>query len=91
MKKKFKLIATIGSLALAICMLTIGVLAATNVGLTILVASLVSSIIAGLTIFGKALGKRNALNNSTSIIFKVGKIISLFTKQQKNKKKDNIE
>lgn len=31
MKKKFKLFATIGSLALAICMMTIGVLAATQV------------------------------------------------------------
>ena len=35
MKKKFKLFATIGSLALAICMMTIGVLAATNVQFTV--------------------------------------------------------
>ena len=35
MKKKFKLFATIGSLALAVCMMTIGVLAATNVQFTV--------------------------------------------------------
>ena len=35
MKKKFKLFATIGSLALAVCMMTIGVLAATSVSLTV--------------------------------------------------------
>ena len=35
MKKKFKLFATIGSLALAVCMMTIGVLAATQVTLTV--------------------------------------------------------
>ena len=35
MKKKFKLFATIGSLALAICMMTIGVLAATTVQFTV--------------------------------------------------------
>ena len=35
MKKKFKLFATIGSLALAICMMTIGVLAAAQVSLSV--------------------------------------------------------
>lgn len=35
MKKKFKLFATIGSLALAICMMTIGVLAAATVSLNV--------------------------------------------------------
>ena len=35
MKKKFKLFATIGSLALAVCMMTIGVLAANSVSLTV--------------------------------------------------------
>ena len=35
MKKKFKLFATIGSLALAICMMTIGVLAAAQVTLSV--------------------------------------------------------
>ena len=35
MKKKFKLFATIGSLALAICMMTIGVLAATQVSFSV--------------------------------------------------------
>ena len=35
MKKKFKLFATIGSLALAVCMMTIGVLAASQVTLNV--------------------------------------------------------
>ena len=35
MKKKFKLFATIGSLALAVCMMTIGVLAATQVSFSV--------------------------------------------------------
>ena len=35
MKKKFKLFATIGSLALAVCMMTVGVLAASQVSLTV--------------------------------------------------------
>ena len=35
MKKKFKLFATIGSLAIAICMMTIGVLAAAQVTLNV--------------------------------------------------------
>lgn len=35
MKKKFKLFATIGSLALAVCMMTVGILAATQVSLSV--------------------------------------------------------
>jgi len=49
-----------------------------NVSLTILVASLVTAIIAGMTIFGKALGKKYAIENCNSIILKVGKFLSLF-------------
>lgn len=60
-----------------------------NVNLTILVASLVTAFIAGLTIFGKALGKRSAIDNCNSIILKVGKFLSLFTKQGKPKSKKN--
>jgi len=60
-----------------------------NANLTILVASLITALIAGVTIFGKALGKRKAMENCNSIILKVGKFLSLFTKQKsidKNKK-----
>lgn len=57
-----------------------------NVNLTILVASLITALIAGVTIFGKALGKRTAMDNCNAIILKVGKFLSLFTKQNKSKK-----
>lgn len=58
-----------------------------NANLAILVASLITAFIAGVTIFGKALGKRKAMDSCNSIILKVGKVLSLFTKQPKNKKK----
>ncbi len=61
-----------------------------NISLAILVASLVSALIAGLTIFGKALGKRKAINSCTSIILIVGKILSIFTREPKQKKKDDL-
>lgn len=60
-----------------------------NVSLSILVASLVAALIAGITIFGKALGKRKAIDNCNSIILKVGKILSIFTRDPKQKKKDS--
>ena len=59
--------------------------------LAIIVAALVSAIIASLTIFGKALGKKYSMNNCTSIVLTVGKVFSLFTpqgKKSKDKKKD---
>ena len=62
-----------------------------NVNLTILIASFVTAIIAGVTIFGKALGKRKAMDNCNSIILMVGKFLSIFTKQPKNKKKKTEE
>lgn len=51
---------------------------------SILVAALVSSVVAAITVFGKALCKGIAVNNSDMIILKVGKILSFFT--FKNKK-----
>lgn len=57
-----------------------------NVNLSILVASLITAFIAGVTIFGKALGKRTAIDNCNSVVLKVGKFLSLFTKQNKTKK-----
>lgn len=62
-----------------------------NVNLTILIASLITAIIAGITIFGKALGKRKAMDNCNSIILMVGKFLSIFTKQPKSKKKKQDE
>lgn len=58
-----------------------------DANLTVLVASLITAIIAGITIFGKALGKRTAMDNCNSIILKAGKFLSLFTKQPKKNKK----
>ena len=56
-----------------------------NISLTILIASLVTALIAGTTIFGKALGKRHAINNCNSIILKVGKLFSLFNRNTSKK------
>lgn len=58
-----------------------------DANLTVLVASLITALIAGVTIFGKALGKRTAMDNCNSIILRVGKFLSLFTKQPKTKNK----
>lgn len=57
-----------------------------NINIAILISSLTTAIIAGLTIFGKALGKHTAINKCDAIILRVGKIISLFTKGKNSKK-----
>ena len=51
--------------------------------LQILIAASISSLIAGLTIFGKASMKKYALDNSTKVILSVGKFLSLFSKRHK--------
>ena len=53
-----------------------------NTSLVILIASCITSLIAGLTIFGKAVGKGIAVANANKIVFKVGKFISLFKKSK---------
>lgn len=54
--------------------------------LSIFVAAIVSSVIAALTVFGKALCKGIAVNNSDNIILKVGKFLNFFSfKKKKNK------
>ncbi len=45
----------------------------------ILIASIISAIIAGLTIFGKASTKRFAINHADNITLKFAKFINLFT------------
>lgn len=55
--------------------------------LSIIIASLVSAIVASMTIFGKSICKKYAIDNSTAIIIKVGKVISWFTPQNKDKNK----
>ena len=46
-------------------------------------STFVSSIIAALTVLGKALGKNFALTNSTKILLFVGKFLSIFSRKQK--------
>ena len=45
----------------------------------VLIASIVSAIIAGVIIFGKAMGKRIALDNCDKIVLMLGKIVYVFT------------
>ncbi|MBQ8749303.1 MAG: hypothetical protein IJZ29_02390 [Clostridia bacterium] len=56
---------------------------------TILIASAVSAIIAGVIIFGKALGKKFALEHCDVIVLLLGKVVKVFTLNKignKNKK-----
>lgn len=46
---------------------------------TILIQLAISAAVTGLTIGGKALGKTTAINNSTAIVVRVGRIISFFS------------
>ena len=66
----------------AICFIT----SSTSSFMEILIASLVSAVIASLTIFGKAFCKKYALNHSEKIVLILGKFISIFHKQKKSKK-----
>lgn len=56
---------------------------------SMLVSLLVSGVVASLTIGGKAMGKTMAMNNSTTIVLSVGKIINflsgIFHKRSRNK------
>ena len=47
----------------------------------VIIASFVSAIIAGLTVFGKAVGKTYAIDNANKIVLKVGKFVSFFKKK----------
>lgn len=49
----------------------------------VFIAAAVSAVIAGLTIFGKAVAKRFAINQSTKIVSACGKFLSIFTKKIK--------
>ena len=54
---------------------------------SVLIAALVSSVIAAITVLGKAFCKSLAVNKSDSIILRVGKILSVFhLKKRKSKK-----
>ena len=54
----------------------------------VVVASLVSAVIASLLIFGKALMKRYSMDHSDKIILIIGKILSIFHRQKPKKSKN---
>lgn len=45
----------------------------------VVIASMVSAVIAGVIIFGKAMGKKVALDNCDKIVLMIGKIVYIFT------------
>lgn len=57
-------------------------MSAVTPSLKILIASLISGIIASLTVFSKAIGKVIAINNSETIVMKVGAVLSLFSRKK---------
>lgn len=48
----------------------------------VLIGAGASAVIAAITVFGKAVGKGIAVSHANSIVFKVGKFVSLFKKQK---------
>lgn len=48
----------------------------------VLIGACASAVIAAITVFGKAVGKGIAVSHANSIVFKVGKFVSLFKKQK---------
>lgn len=59
-------------------------IAITSTGfMPILISSLVSAIIAGLTIYGKASLKRYAIDHANDITLKLAKILNIFTRKDK--------
>ena len=54
---------------------------------SVLIAALVSSVIAAITVLGKAFCKSLAVNKSDSIILRVGKILSVFNLKKRKSKK----
>lgn len=51
----------------------------------VIVASLTSATIAALTVFGKAVGKSVAINKANEIVLKVGRVVSFFKRNKKDK------
>ena len=71
--------------------ITVKVAIESNSALNIIIASLISAIVASLTIFGKSVCKKYAIDNSSKIVLVVGKVLSFFTPQNKSKIKKNKE
>ena len=62
--------------------------------LEIIIASLVSAIVASITIFGKSICKKYAIDNSSKIVLLAGKLLAIFKIQknvkEKKTKKDSV-
>ena len=58
-------------------------LSLSSVYLEILIASLISSVVAALTVFGNALGKKIAIERCEKIVLFAGKFLSLFKRKSK--------
>lgn len=69
--------------------IVVRIYSATGDFMSVLVAGIVSSVIAALTVFGKAVFKSVAVNYSTSIVLKVGKFINFFSFKKNDNKKNN--
>ena len=78
-----------GSAGAALAMVFIG----QNEGsfIAVIIASAVSAVVAGLAIFGKALGKKYAIKNSEKIVLVMGKVVSVFHKKKKKQKKVKLQ
>ncbi len=57
-----------------------------NASVVVLVSTLISALVAGVTIFGKAIMKQFAIKNSNKIILKVGSLMEKLTYKKKSKK-----
>ncbi len=51
----------------------------------VLISVLFSAVLSAVTVTGKALGKRFAINNANGVIFAVAKVLSVFERKEKNK------
>ena len=68
----------------------IGMIAIDGQILQVVIGALMSAVIAAITVFGKAVGKAIAIEKSHSIVFRVGKFISVFkSRKDKNEKQNN--
>lgn len=56
----------------------IKIISESNSPIKIIISSIISGLIAGLTIFFKSIEKGYAVNSSTNIILKIGKLLSVF-------------
>lgn len=71
--------------------IVVRIYAGTGDFMSVLVAGIVSSVIAAVTVFGKAVFKSVAVNYSTPIVLKVGKFINFFSFKKSDDKKPKKE